>query len=176
MSLSRPSCVISDPLKAELFKLFQLLLGAVVWTVAAFNPIQQVSFDLLDTEVRTLLLDVFDRLLKSELSRIRPDQPALLEVDVKRPPSGPRAYPTPPLLARPRASPSTRKIHRGRDCHRRWSVPKLASASCPRRRSIDDLLAVVEAWKPSEFVMPPTPSPRVLGPSFRSPDHEHQHG
>src|SRR5215471_4891303 len=82
VSLSRPSCVISDPLKAELFKLFQLLLGAVVRTVAAFNPIQQVSFDLLDTEVRTLLLDVFDRLLKSELSRISPDQPALLGVDV----------------------------------------------------------------------------------------------
>ena len=74
--------MISDPLKAELFKLFQLLLGTVVRAVAAFNPIQQVPLDLLDTEVRALLLDVFDRLLKSELSRIRPDKPALLGVDL----------------------------------------------------------------------------------------------
>jgi hypothetical protein len=58
--------MIGNPLKAEPVKLFQLLLGTVVRTVAAFNPIQQVPLNFLDAEVRTLLLDVFNGLLKIE--------------------------------------------------------------------------------------------------------------
>jgi hypothetical protein len=74
--------VIGDPSKAEPFKLLQLLLGTVIRTVAAFNPIQQVAFNLLDAEVRTLLLDVLNGLLKIELSLIRPDELALLGVNL----------------------------------------------------------------------------------------------
>jgi hypothetical protein len=59
-----------------------LLLGTVVRTVAAFNPIQQVPLNLLDAEVRTLLPDVLNGLLEIERSRIKPDKLALLGVDL----------------------------------------------------------------------------------------------
>jgi hypothetical protein len=79
--------VISDPLKAEPFKLIQLLLGQwlrgmIFRIVAAFNPIQQMPLNLLNAEVGALLLDVLNALLKIEPSRIRPDKLALLDVDL----------------------------------------------------------------------------------------------
>lgn len=60
--------MIGDPLKAEHFKLIQLLgqwlRGIIFRIVAAFNPIQQMPLNLLDAEVGTLLLDVLNALPK----------------------------------------------------------------------------------------------------------------
>ena len=81
-ALSRPSPVISDPLKAEPFKLIQLLVGTVVRTVATPNPPEQMPLNLLDAEVGLLLLDVCNGVLKIERSSVRPDKFALLGVDL----------------------------------------------------------------------------------------------
>jgi hypothetical protein len=78
--------VIGDPLKAEPFKLIQLLgqwlRGIIFRIVAAFNPIQQMPSISSTLKSGHCFWMCSMHYRKIECSRVRPDKLALLDVDL----------------------------------------------------------------------------------------------
>src|ERR1700680_1216914 len=78
----RPPHMVGNPSLRESVKLVLLCLGVIFWCVAHVNPVDQKLLDLVAGEVRILFMDALNRLLKIEPVRIRPDELALLGVEL----------------------------------------------------------------------------------------------
>ncbi len=74
--------MVGDPSLCEAVKLIELRLGIVFRIVAHINPVKHELLDLVAGKVRVQFLDALNRLLKIEPFCVRPDQLALLGVEL----------------------------------------------------------------------------------------------
>jgi hypothetical protein len=74
--------MVGDPSLCEAVKLIELRLGIVFRIVAHINPVKHELLDLVAGNVRVQFLDALNRLLKIEPFCVRPDQLALLGVEL----------------------------------------------------------------------------------------------
>ena len=74
--------MVGNPSLRESVKLVLLCLGVIFWCVAHVNPVDQKLLDLVAGEVRILFMDALNGLLKIEPVGIRPDELALLGVEL----------------------------------------------------------------------------------------------
>src|SRR6266699_6978099 len=77
-----PAHMVCNPPLRESVKLVELGLGVVFRCVAHLDPVDQKLLDLVTGEVRILFMDALNGLLKIEPVRIRPDELALLGVEL----------------------------------------------------------------------------------------------
>src|ERR1700693_2385648 len=78
----RPRHIVGHPPLGESVKLVELCLGVGFRCVAHVDPVDQKLLDLVTGQVRILFMDALNGSLKIEPVRIRPDELALLGVDL----------------------------------------------------------------------------------------------